>query len=129
MEIRKYIHSDEQALFELMREEEAWSCYDYEQKPKYINALNTSVTYVIIEDNLLCGFIRCRDDSGFGIYILDLLVQKKYRGRQFGRHLIEKIVKTYPNDIVYVTSGVDEYYEKLGCKREGTVFEVHLRLQ
>jgi hypothetical protein len=45
-----------------------------------------------------------------GVYIFDLLVKKSYRGQQ--------------NQPVYVMSDVDPYYEKLGYRREGSIFEV-----
>lgn len=89
-----------------------------------VTGRNTAGQYVIIEDEKLCGYIRCKDDDGSGIYILDLLVDKRYRGRGYGRSLMKTICDTYPNDIVYVTSDADPYYEKQGYVKEGTVFQV-----
>lgn len=127
MEIRRYIDSDKDALFELMqREGEEWTYYQGDNREKYIKAMNRSIAYVIIEDNFLCGYIRCKNDDGFGIYILDLLVDKQYRGRGYGRSLMKVVCDSFPKDIVYVTSDVDKYYEKQGCQREGTVFRVNL---
>ena len=81
---------------------------------------------MVLEGSFLCAFIRCKEDSGFGVYILDLLVRKQCRGRKFGRCLIETISKIFHDDRAYVTSDADLYYEKLGCRRVGTVFEVVL---
>lgn len=129
MEIREYINSDETDLFEMMRNEGGgWlnTCAE-DVIDKYKTALINSITYVAVEDGYICGFIRCRDDDGFGIYILDLLVNKDYRGKQFGRKLIETICNLYPKDTVYVTSSVDEYYERIGCVREGSVLKITLK--
>jgi len=37
---------------------------------------------------------------------------------------MECISKDYPDQNVYVMSDVDEYYEKQGFRREGSIFEV-----
>ena len=37
---------------------------------------------------------------------------------------MECIYTDYPNHIVYVMSDVDEYYKKLGFKREGSIYQV-----
>ena len=34
------------------------------------------------------------------------------------------IYEDYPERIVFVMSDIDEYYKKLGYKREGSIFEV-----
>jgi len=51
-------------------------------------------------------------------------VKPAYRGKQIGKMLMECIAKDYTEHILYVMSGVNEYYEKLGYRREGTIFEV-----
>lgn len=126
MYIRIYSEADEAQLFDMMRNEgDEWECYFGETViEKYKKALDNSLTYVAYENDVLCGYIRCRDDDGFGIYIYDLLVKQPYRGHGFGKKLMEKVCADYPEDIVYVMSDVDEYYEKLGYRREGSIFEV-----
>jgi len=37
---------------------------------------------------------------------------------------MECIYEDYPDRIVFVMSDIDEYYKKLGYKREGSIFEV-----
>lgn len=122
MEIRRYSNVDEVKLHELLLSEgDDWSCYSATFE-KYRRALQSSLTYVAYEDEILCGYVRCRDDDGFGMYVYDLLVKKPFRGHSFGRLLMERVCEDYPT--VYVMSGIDGYYEKLGYRCEGSVFMV-----
>jgi len=128
--IRRYKLEDEEALFQLLeREGEEWK--DYWQgtgRQKYQKALASSITYLLYEGSVLCGFARCRDDDGFGFYVYDLLVDKKHRGKEYGRMLMEQACHEFSNDTVYVMSDVNPYYEKLGYKKEGTIFIVKPKL-
>ncbi len=126
MEIRQYSKADETLLFNLLIDEgDDWS--DYHEsvgRSKYIKALESSITYIAYDENLVCGYVRCREDDGFGVYIYDLLVRKTHRGKQIGKTLMERVFKDFPNQPIYVMSDVDPYYEKLGYRREGSIFEV-----
>lgn len=128
MIIKCYTKDDESALFKLIKNAgEEWECYYGERnKEKYKIALKNSITYIAYENDVLCGYCRCRYDDGFGVYIYDLLVDKYYRGKQFGRLLMEQVYTDFPDDTVYVMSDVDKYYEKQGYRREGSIFEVSL---
>jgi ribosomal protein S18 acetylase RimI-like enzyme len=126
MTIRRYTKEDEEPLFEMLREEgDDWSDY-YGEKgyARYKKALESSIVYVASEDGILCGYARCREDDGFGVYVYDLLVRKACRGRQLGRMLMEQACADFPEQTIYVMSDVDPYYEKLGYKRAGSIFEV-----
>lgn len=125
--IRKYEETDSIAIFDLMiNESDEWEYAHTRNQERYREALASSIAYVVIEDDCICGYIRCRDDAGFGIYIIDLLVDKHYRGKRYGKELMKQVCLDYPNDLVYVTSDVDPYYEKQGCQKVGTVFSVTL---
>lgn len=126
MEIRKYVKSDEKKLFQLMRDEGPdWECYWGDAgAEKYKRALSGSITYVAYDGDVLCGYVRCRDDDGLCAYIYDLLVAKAYRGRSLGKELMERVRADLPDVDVYVMSGVDGYYEKVGYRREGSIFKV-----
>lgn len=126
MIIKRYSNTDKSQLFDMLREEgDDWSCYHGEKGyAKYLKALESSITYVAYDDNILCGYARCREDDGFGVYVCDLLVRKPYRGNQFGKLLLEQVCKDFSEQTVYVMSDVDPYYEKLGYRREGSIFEV-----
>ena len=126
MEIKKYSKAYESLLFDLLVDEgEEWSaCHGPAGRAKYIKALESSITYIACDDNLVCGYARCREDDGFGVYIYDLLVRKSYRGKQIGKSLMERECQNFPDQPVYVMSDIDPYYEKLGYRREGSIFEV-----
>lgn len=71
MIIRKYEESDINNIFDLMKiESEEWEYAYKKNQIKYIKAMNNSIAYVIIDKNKLCGYIRCKDDDGFGIYFI-----------------------------------------------------------
>lgn len=126
MEIRQYIKADETLLFDLLTHEgDEWIEYHGSVgRSKYIKALESSITYIACDENIVCGYARCREDDGFGVYIYDLLVSKAYRGKQIGKALMERVLKDFPNQPVYVMSDVDPYYEKLGYHKAGSIFEV-----
>ncbi|MFV0400017.1 MAG: GNAT family N-acetyltransferase [Oscillospiraceae bacterium] len=124
--VRRYGADDEHSLFALIeREGEEWKDYWYGAgREKYKKALSSSIAYLLFEDETLCGYSRCRDDDGYGVYVYDLLVDKAYRGKEYGRMLLEQTCEDFPDDIVYVMSDVNPYYKKLGYEKEGSIFVV-----
>lgn len=126
MEIRKFELEDENALMLMIENEgEEWVSYwSKENQEKYRRALRNSITYMAKEDKEVCGYVRALDDMGFCIYVCDLLVTAKYRGKNIGRKLMEQLTIDYPDQMVYVMSDVDDYYQKLGFTHIGSVFEV-----
>jgi len=124
-EIRIYNPADDDALFAMMREEgDDWEQYYGSQNDKYRRVLSESVTLVAYDGGELCGYVRCRDDGGFGVHVLDLLVRKSKRGRNIGRALLEAVTSYFPGNTVYVHSDVDGYYIKQGYERAGSIFVV-----
>jgi GNAT superfamily N-acetyltransferase len=129
MEIKRYSSkADETLLFDLLVDEgDDWSDYHGSTgRSKYTKALETSITYIAYVENIVCGYARCREDDGFGVYVYDLLVRKSFRGNQLGKMLMEQVYIDFPDQPVYVMSDVDSYYEKLGYRREGSIFEVKI---
>ncbi|MEW5953810.1 MAG: GNAT family N-acetyltransferase [Bacillota bacterium] len=126
MEIKRYSNADETLLFDMLVDEgDDWSDYHGAAgRGKYIKALESSITYIACDENVVCGYARCREDDGFGVYVYDLLVRKAYRGKQIGKSLMERVCRDFPDQPVYVMSDVDSYYKKLGYRREGSIFEV-----
>jgi GNAT superfamily N-acetyltransferase len=125
MFIRKYIKTtDELQLMKMIDDEDGWDYASKSMAKKYAIALESSITYVASEGDVLCGYSRSLDDCGFYIYVCDLLVRPDYRGKDIGRKLMECLYKDYPNHVVYVMSDVDGYYEKVDFKRVGSIYEV-----
>ncbi|WP_164214760.1 GNAT family N-acetyltransferase [Virgibacillus sp. YIM 98842] len=126
MHIRKYKQSDEEALFQLLSAEgEEWEEFTREEGiQKFKRTLESSVVYVAFENDVLCGFSRSIIDGEFYIYVCDLLVDKNSRGKGIGRQLMECVCEAYPDYTVLVLSDVDEYYQKLGYAKEGSLFLV-----
>lgn len=120
MEIRLYHQTYEQPLFDLIQSDPEWLEY-IKFKPKYIQALEQSSVFVMIENDQCIGFIRGKDDAGFGFYVYDLLVRKDKRGHGYGKALIDHVRHLYQP--VYVMSDVDPYYEKIGMVKIGSIFE------
>ena len=127
IQVRRYKTKDEGLLFTLLkREGHEWEDYwKNANKEKYKKALKNSVTYLLFKEDELCGYARCRHDDGYGLYIYDLLVDKKHRGNGYGRMLMEKAASDFPDEPTYVMSDVDEYYEKLGYEKEGSIMIVN----
>ena len=121
--IKSYSLNEEDELFSLIeREGLEWTYWQGENRARYKRALEECDVYLAYEGETLCGYVRVRDDFGFGVYIVDLLVDKHYRGKGYGRMLMEQVCLDFPHSAVYVMSGVDPYYEKLGYEVEGTIF-------
>ncbi len=123
VEIRKYEqHKDYEGLLAMIRlEGQEWKEYF---NPKYQLVLKNSLTYVALSDQKICGYSRSIDDSGLYIWVIDLLVDKEYRGNLIGKKLMERLHSDFPDQDVFVLSDVDEYYQKLGYSKEGSVFRV-----
>ena len=125
IEIRKYNdQKDYSDLIEIITAEgEEWKDYF---NPKYQISLEQSITYVAYVDDELCGYSRSINDFGFYVWVIDLLVDKKHRGNSIGKKLIECLRIDYPNQEIFVLSDVDKYYEHLGLKKEGSIFNLKI---
>jgi GNAT superfamily N-acetyltransferase len=124
--IRAYVpHTDEAKLFVLMRDEgHEWQEYWGAGAGRYKQAIASSSVFVACAGDEIAGFVRAKDDNGFGVYIYDLLVAKPYRGMNIGRRLADRVKLGFPGNTIYVMSDVDEYYQKQGYERHGSIFEV-----
>jgi GNAT superfamily N-acetyltransferase len=102
-------------------EGEEWKDY---LAPSYLNALQKSLTYVVLVDDELCGYSRSIKDNHLYVWVIDLLVHKEKRGMNLGKQLMECILQDFPEYETYVMSDVDGYYEKLGFRKEGSIYRV-----
>ena len=122
-EIKRYDKRLESAVMDVIRTAgEDWSCYWADENAgKYKQALESSITYVALQDGKVCGYSRSLPDTLY-VYVFDLLVAPAYRGNQLGKKLLERIAEDYPSLPVYILSGNDEYYLKQGYSRQGAIF-------
>ncbi|MCE9662702.1 GNAT family N-acetyltransferase [Halomonas sp. M5N1S17] len=122
--ILKYQKKHELELLALLGEEPDWSAFLSDDSiGTFKEALLEGETFLCESRGNICGYLRALVD-GFGIYISELYVAPQYRGNGFGAELLGKIKQEHPNQDVYVLSDEDLYYEKLGYKRIGSVFQL-----
>lgn len=122
--ILKYQKQHEDELLALLRNEPDWSSFVSEGAiGTFREVLLEGETYLYESQGNICGYIRALVD-GFGIYVSELYVAPGCRGKGYGEALLGKVRQAHPNQNVYVFSDEDLYYEKLGYKRVGSVFQL-----
>ena len=122
--IFRYDKRYESELITLLQKEADWSDFTCEGAiDRFKNALLSSETFVCVSHNEVCGYLRALVD-GFGLYVSELYVAPLHRNQGYGKELLGKIKQEHPDDAVYVFSDEDRYYEKLGYKRVGSVFQL-----
>ena len=125
MEISRYKREHEDAVIAALKEDPNWDMFTEEQAVNsYKKRLIKSITYVCLENGVFCGYVRALLDDCFAVYISELFVVPEWRNRTIGRALIAKVKKDFGNLTVYALSDEDAYYEKLGHKNVGSVFEI-----
>jgi GNAT superfamily N-acetyltransferase len=125
MEILRYKRKHEDAVISAIKKDPNWDLFTKEKSiASYKKRLLESVTYVCLENGVFCGYVRALLDNCFAVYISELFVVPEWRNRTIGRTLIAKVKKDYEHLIVYALSDEDAYYEKLGYRNVGSVFEI-----
>jgi len=125
MEISEYKLEHEDDILAAIKNDPEWDIFTNKDAiGNYRNSLKDSVTYVCHDNYELCGYVRALLDNGLAIYISELYVIPKWRNQKIGRSLIERIKLDFSNMTVYALSDEDAYYEKIGYKKVGSVFEL-----
>ena len=125
MEISKYTAEHEEAVLSAIKEDPNWDMFtNSDAIVVYKDRLKNGVTYVCHVNNNFCGYVRALLDDGFAVYISELFVVPAYRNQKIGRSLLEQIKNDFSTLSVYVLSDEDFYYEKIGKKQVGSVFEL-----
>lgn len=126
MDIFRYEREHEDAVISAIKEDPNWNMFTNERAiENYKKRLCESVTYVAYENGAFCGYLRALLDDGFAIYISELFVVPECRNRAIGKSLIAKVKMDFMHLTVYALSDEDAYYEKLGYRNVGSVFEIH----
>lgn len=122
--ILKYEKEHEAELLALLTAEPDWKSFTSDGAVDiFRKSLLDSETYVCQSQDKICGYLRALVD-GFGVYVSELYVEPRYRNSGYGRRLLGKIKDAHPYQDVFVFSDEDLYYEKLGCKRIGSIFQL-----
>ena len=122
--IEKYREEYEEELLALLKKEPDWNTYTNEQSLEvFKSTLLNSETYICKGDSCICGYIRAIVDT-FGVYISELYVAPNFRKNGYGKALLAKVKSQYLGQEVYVLSDEDLYYENLGYKHVGSVFQL-----
>ena len=122
--ILKYQKEHEPELLNLLGQEPDWSSFLSDTAiDTFRESLLEGETFVCVSHGSVCGYLRALVD-GFGIYVSELYVAPQFRGNAFGKELLARVKQEHPTQDVYIFSDEDRYYEKLGCKRVGSVFQL-----
>ena len=125
MEILKYKPEHEEAVLAALKKDPDWGIFTNDDAiGLYKRSLKESITYVSYSKSEFCGFIRAFLDKGFAIYISELYVTPKWRNQKIGLSLLDRVKLDFSNLTVYALSDENAYYEKIGYKKIGSVFEL-----
>ena len=125
MEILRYKREHEDAVISAIVKDPDWDMFTKESSvASYKERLLDNVTYVCLENGVFCGYVRALLDDGFAVYISELFVVPEWRSQKIGRALVAKVKKDFEQLTVYALSDEDAYYEKLGYRNVGSVFEI-----
>ena len=122
--VSTYCKTDEAELIALLERDPEWQSFtEARALDVFTRMLNESETYTCRSGGVLCGYLRALID-GFGLYVSELYVAPDHRNNGYGRLLLRELKQRHPDQAVYVLSDEDAYYEKLDCRRVGSVFQL-----
>ena len=126
MLITRYKPEHEETILSAIKKDPHWDMFTNDDAiDNYRKRLQTSVTYVCYDNGEFCGYLRALLDEAFAIYVSELYVIPSCRNQKIGRSLLKKIKNDFPDLTIYALSDEDAYYEKIGYKKIGSVFEIH----
>lgn len=125
MEILRYKCEHEDAVISAITGDPDWDMFTNKKDvANYRKRLLESITYVCLDNGAFCGYVRALLDDYFAVYISELFVVPEKRNRTIGRTLIAKVKMDFGHLTVYALSDEDAYYEKLGHRNAGSVYEI-----
>ena len=125
MEISAYKSVDEQDVLTAIMKDPNWDIFTNKNAiDSYKTSLRNSVTFVCRHNAEFAGYSRALLDQNIAVYISELYVVPRWRNKKIARNLLAKIKADFPDLPVYVLSDEDAYYEKLDCKKVGSIFQL-----
>lgn len=126
MRIFRYKPENEEDILSAIKEDHNWDIFTNDAAiANYRKSLKTSIKYVSYEKGDFCGYLRALLDDDLAIYICELYVVPGWRNRTIGRSLLSRVKMDFNRLTVYALSDEDAYYEKLGHKKSGSLFEIN----
>ena len=125
MKISKYNSGYEDVVLSAISEDPDWAIFSNEAAIDYYRkALANGITYVCLNNDEFCGYVRAILDPGFAVYISELYVIPEWRNHTIGQSLLERVKLDHTDLTVYALSDEDAYYLKKGYTKIGSVFEL-----
>ena len=125
MKISRYRTEHEEDVLSAIKADPDWDIFTNDAAiDHYKKALKDGVACVCYSNGDFCGYLRALLDDGFAVYISELFVVPKHRNQSIGRTLLAQAKTDFSNLAVYTLSDEDAYYEKIGYKKIGSVFEL-----
>ncbi|QQL51419.1 GNAT family N-acetyltransferase [Mucilaginibacter ginkgonis] len=81
---------DTEAVYQFMINESYWA--QGMPKEKFGIAINNSMVFGVIKEDITAGFARVITDKATFAYLCDVFIAKDYRGKGLGKFLINEIV-------------------------------------
>jgi len=79
---------------------------------------NSNCCYVALDEDKVVGYVRALTDGEVTLYVCELLIDEKYRGRGIGKELLRMIHAKHPRTRIEMlaSSTSRTYYESSGYR-------------
>lgn len=115
--IRKYKEDDFGRINEL-NQNEGWNNLVEKMEDTKEAWKQSNIAFVIENEDSVIGYIRGMTDTRVSLYICELLIDQKYRGRGLGKKLLRYVHSLYPRTRIEMlaSSTSHTYYESNGYR-------------
>ncbi|WP_010651293.1 GNAT family N-acetyltransferase [Oceanobacillus massiliensis] len=93
--VRSYIEDDFKYIQKL-NEEEHWTNLAAKKQDTKDAWNNSNVTFVVLDQGEIAGYIRGLTDQSMTLFICELLISKDYRRLGIGQELLQFVHRLYP---------------------------------
>lgn len=115
--IRKYKENDFGRINEL-NQKEGWNNLVEKMEDTKEAWMQSNIAFVIENEDSVIGYIRGMTDTRVSLYICELLIDQRYRGRGLGKKLLRYVHSLYPRTRIEMlaSSTSHTYYESNGYR-------------